>query len=298
MNARSLLVVAALATPSLVAQDVSFVRGDSNTDGSIDISDPVKTLGVLFLGDPNPGCDDAMDSNDSGVLDISDGVFTLNFLFAGGADIPAPYPDCGKDTTADGLACAGFPNCVSETCFDEAYLDATIAAKVAPEVCVLPDAAQVTFQTFLITVCPSAAGKTCSGEPGCTIELTQVAGTYDAPTRQIRIHVEGRAIDFPVRVEDTLFGSAVTCLADATFSGDAAVTLTLDGAGTITAVGDPVFSNVDPQLIDAGEGLVCNALAAQADFVEGELVTLIEDSAGGILDAVKPELLGLKVCAP
>ena len=298
MNPRYALLALALAAAPAAAQDSAFVRGDSNTDGSIDISDPVKTLGVLFLGDPDPGCDDAMDSNDSGVLDISDGVFTLNFLFAGGADIPAPYPDCGKDTTADGLGCGAFPGCPSESCFDEALLDEIVAENVMPAVCVAVDAAQVTFQTFRITVCPSAAAGTCSGEPGCTIELTQIAATYDAPTKQVRVHVEGRTTDFPVKVEDTIFGSSVTCLADATFEGDATVILTIDGTGTITAVGDPVFSNVNPELLDAGDGLICNALEGQAALVEEQLVTLIEESADGILDTVKPALIGLKVCAP
>src|SRR5687768_16627675 len=88
--------------PELSAADLKFRRGDSNTDGKVDMSDAVRTLMFLFAGGVALPCLDAGDSNDDGKLDLSDGIFTLNFLFAGGAPIPAPGPDeCGLDTTAD-----------------------------------------------------------------------------------------------------------------------------------------------------------------------------------------------------
>lgn len=85
--------------------DASFIRGDVNDDGSLDISDPVCLLGYLFLGSAVPYCSDAGDANDNGELDLSDAVFMLGSLFQVSQPIPAPNPDRGFDRTADGLFC-------------------------------------------------------------------------------------------------------------------------------------------------------------------------------------------------
>ncbi len=85
--------------------EATFLRGDSNADGAIDISDSMLTLDYLFLGGSVPTCQDAADANDDGRLDISDGVHVLSFLFAGSAAIPAPYPVPGLDPTPDSLGC-------------------------------------------------------------------------------------------------------------------------------------------------------------------------------------------------
>jgi hypothetical protein len=81
-----------------------FRRGDSNADGRFDISDSIKTLGLLFLGNEHTLCRDALDVNDDARVDISDAVFALNRLFLGGLEPPAPGPNaCGPDPTQDGL---------------------------------------------------------------------------------------------------------------------------------------------------------------------------------------------------
>ncbi len=83
----------------------SFVRGDANSDGSIDISDGIFTLQDLFGGALESNrCRDALDSNDDGGQDISDAIFTLNFLFTSGAPIPPPNV-CGPDSSADAFGC-------------------------------------------------------------------------------------------------------------------------------------------------------------------------------------------------
>jgi hypothetical protein len=77
-----------------------FRRGDVNSDGAFDISDPIADLGFLFLGHEGPGCRDAADANDDGSLDISDALFLLDCLFGDrdGWSIPAPGPyACGQD---------------------------------------------------------------------------------------------------------------------------------------------------------------------------------------------------------
>ena len=82
-----------------------FLRGDSTGDGKLDISDPVTTLGYLFLGKTASPCIDTLDADDSGVVNISDPIYALNYLFAGGAAPPAPFPQPGPDLTADTLNC-------------------------------------------------------------------------------------------------------------------------------------------------------------------------------------------------
>ncbi len=85
----------------------TFVRGNTNGDGALDLSDAVFTLGHLFLGNPaQVACEDALDANDDGNLDVSDAVYSLLNLFTDGTPPPAPYPDCGEDPTADGVGCA------------------------------------------------------------------------------------------------------------------------------------------------------------------------------------------------
>ena len=81
------IVLLALPRPSVGA---SFVRGDSNADGTLDISDGVKVLGVLFVGEASPECREALDANDDERVDLSDGIYILSFLFTGGRPPPAP----------------------------------------------------------------------------------------------------------------------------------------------------------------------------------------------------------------
>ena len=104
------LACSALPT-ALPAEGVAFRRGDANQDAEIDISDFLKVLGVIFLGDPSPGCDAAMDVNGDRSVDISDGLYGLNFLFIGGAAPPEPFVRCGRDEAPTALACDSYPPC-------------------------------------------------------------------------------------------------------------------------------------------------------------------------------------------
>jgi hypothetical protein len=91
-----------------IAPDIAvFIRGDSDGNGSVELTDAQQTLGYLFLGQAPPACEDAADADDSGKLAISDPVLTLNRLFRGGPELPAPYPLEGNDPTDDGLGCRG-----------------------------------------------------------------------------------------------------------------------------------------------------------------------------------------------
>ncbi len=96
---------------------MTFMRGQANADGALDIGDAICLLSYLLgpAGNPCkdqvPTCLDAADANDDGAVDISDGVFILQNLFAGGPAIPPPYPDCGVDPTVDALGCSSYPPC-------------------------------------------------------------------------------------------------------------------------------------------------------------------------------------------
>ncbi|MBI4606357.1 MAG: DUF362 domain-containing protein [Planctomycetes bacterium] len=83
----------------------SFIRGDANGDGDLDISDPIGVLRALFLGTGTIPCEDAADANDDGRIDLADAVFSLGHLFLGGPAPPAPFPAAGSDPTADELGC-------------------------------------------------------------------------------------------------------------------------------------------------------------------------------------------------
>jgi hypothetical protein len=83
-----------------------FVRGDSNDDGHVDISDAVCVLNWLFLGAPESGCVAATNTNGDETADISDAVYLLGHLFLGGAAPVPPFPDCGPGTLpADEATC-------------------------------------------------------------------------------------------------------------------------------------------------------------------------------------------------
>jgi hypothetical protein len=90
---------------SVLPEVITFVRADANGDETIDLSDPLATLGDLFLGGDPVACLDAADANDDGGVNISDAVFTLSYLYLGGLRPPAPFPEEGEDPTLDGIGC-------------------------------------------------------------------------------------------------------------------------------------------------------------------------------------------------
>lgn len=92
----------------------SFLRGDANGDGAVDISDGIAILQFLFnCGQDCPmACDDAADYDDNGVIEMTDAINVFGFLFQGGAAPAAPYPVEGTDTTEDTLSCGNAPNIV------------------------------------------------------------------------------------------------------------------------------------------------------------------------------------------
>jgi hypothetical protein len=90
---------------------VPFRRGDTNGDGTVDLSDAVAILMGLFLGGGDPVCEEAADADASGARDITDAVSVLGFLFLGGEAPPVPGPlQCGVPD-AWKLGCRDYTAC-------------------------------------------------------------------------------------------------------------------------------------------------------------------------------------------
>jgi parallel beta-helix repeat protein len=81
-----------------------FVRGEANHDGSLDVSDALEVLFVLY-GGVATDCQDALDVNDDGKLDTTDAIRVLEYLFASGPQPAPPFPAAGVDPTEDSLDC-------------------------------------------------------------------------------------------------------------------------------------------------------------------------------------------------
>ncbi len=83
-----------------------FIRGDVDRDERVVLTDPVRSLNLLFGGVARAFlCEDAADSNDDGQVNIADSVYTLTFLFGTGTPPHAPWPEAGDDPTEDDLGC-------------------------------------------------------------------------------------------------------------------------------------------------------------------------------------------------
>ena len=75
-----------------------FRRGDVNSDGRMDVADPVRLLNFLFLGVPSKiACVESADVDGTGAVDITDGVSILLYLFLGGRPPVPPFPGCGSE---------------------------------------------------------------------------------------------------------------------------------------------------------------------------------------------------------
>lgn len=71
-------------------QSCCEVRGDTNSDQSVDISDLVRLTSYMFQDGPAPDCMDEADINGNAAgPDISDLVYLVNYMFSGGPPPPA-----------------------------------------------------------------------------------------------------------------------------------------------------------------------------------------------------------------
>lgn len=92
-------------------QNSQFRRGDADGAGDFVITDAIKVLSHLFVGNSTLDCLDAADANDDGALDVSDPIGMLSFLFLGGFAPPSPFNECGSDPPTDDLDCLRYDAC-------------------------------------------------------------------------------------------------------------------------------------------------------------------------------------------
>lgn len=76
-----------------------WIRGDSNGDAEVDISDAIVILGHLFLGEPAP-CVRAAEVDADGEIDLTDSIALLSHLFLGSEPPSSPFPECGRVPSA------------------------------------------------------------------------------------------------------------------------------------------------------------------------------------------------------
>ena len=73
-----------------------LVRGDCDSNGEVNITDPICVLEHLFLDLVGRACFRSSDADGNNEVNITDPIYLLNYLFLGGASPPEPFPDCGS----------------------------------------------------------------------------------------------------------------------------------------------------------------------------------------------------------
>ena len=69
---------------SAYVEVVSYVAGDADGSGEVDIDDVVYLISYIFSGGPEPDPMEAGDADSSGDIDIDDVVYLINYIFSGG----------------------------------------------------------------------------------------------------------------------------------------------------------------------------------------------------------------------
>ena len=311
MKIKILLILVVSMLSARQARSAQFIRGDANLDGQVDISDPVTLLGLLFLGNADPGCNDAQDANDSGEADISDAIFILSYLFSGGRLPPAPFGECGCDETDDDALDCATPSegCSSNpcgpvkipTCIDQEFLETMIRREVPPTICIAPDAAIIEVtDSMTATVCPADEDTMCEGEPGCPVAVTEVTAVLDMENEQMIGHMEGNVQSLTIRV-DSGFGGDTDCQVNIDFSGDMIIPFVTgkDDEGNLILVEIlPIEFDRDSVVVelDASGGFICSLLAGFQDLFIEDLINQLEFAAGDLLFGLNVELAGLPFC--
>jgi Dockerin type I domain len=73
----------------------TFICGDANSDGTVNVSDAVHIINYVFVGGEPPDLIASADVNCDGSVNISDAVWIINYIFLGG------FPPC--ETNGDGI---------------------------------------------------------------------------------------------------------------------------------------------------------------------------------------------------
>ncbi len=103
----SIEVINRTGTAVQVVDATSFVRGDADTNGVIDLADCLALLSHVFSG-VTPSCVAASDSDADLDLDLDDFFALASYLFLSAPPLPAPSTGCGVDLDAD---CGLYSSC-------------------------------------------------------------------------------------------------------------------------------------------------------------------------------------------
>lgn len=92
---------------------LTFLRGDANWDGMVNLADAVFILNYGQSGGPAPKCLKAADVNDDGSVDIADPMMIMDYFMPPLPIVPPDFMMCTRlDPTPDGLAWGpGSPSC-------------------------------------------------------------------------------------------------------------------------------------------------------------------------------------------
>lgn len=95
----SLTIVIAFTAMTVIAAADTYVCGDADTSGGVDIDDAVYLINYIFAGGPEPDNYGSGDADASGEIDIDDVVCLISYIFASGPEPMCPY---GTITDIDG----------------------------------------------------------------------------------------------------------------------------------------------------------------------------------------------------
>jgi hypothetical protein len=70
--------------------DIIFICGDANGDGSINILDITFIINYLYKGGPAPDPAESADVNNSGSVNILDVTYLINYIYKEGAEPSCP----------------------------------------------------------------------------------------------------------------------------------------------------------------------------------------------------------------
>lgn len=80
---------------SITITGATYLCGDANASGGVDIDDIVYLVSYIFTGGPEPSPYESADVNCSGMTDIDDIVWLIDYIFTGGSD-PCDTDDDGE----------------------------------------------------------------------------------------------------------------------------------------------------------------------------------------------------------
>ncbi len=76
--------------------EITFIRGDVNEDGSIDVTDPIVALDYIYGVIDAPSCLQSLDVDADDLIGIGDALALLSYVFGTGSPPPVfPFPSCG-----------------------------------------------------------------------------------------------------------------------------------------------------------------------------------------------------------